>query len=158
VSTRIYLAGGLFNAGERFHNLVLEKYLRTFGYDVVLPQREAQKFQKGDSFDVAAIVADCQRSCTDRNIVFVGCIDGADADSGTCAEYGMALAVTHRAIVYRTDFRTAVEKEVGVNAMLRAPGTIFVYEPCFATELDQMDAFYLRLAQALDRAIRALQP
>lgn len=38
---KIYLAGGLFNAGERLHNLHLEKAFKDLGYDVILPQREA---------------------------------------------------------------------------------------------------------------------
>lgn len=38
---KIYLAGGLFNAGERLHNLHLEKAFKDLGYDVILPQRKA---------------------------------------------------------------------------------------------------------------------
>lgn len=33
----IYLAGGLFNAGERLHNLYLEKHLLARGWKVILP-------------------------------------------------------------------------------------------------------------------------
>ena len=41
---KLYLAAGLFNAGERLHNLYLEKHLNMLGYEVILPQREALKF------------------------------------------------------------------------------------------------------------------
>jgi len=155
---RIYLAGGLFNAGERLHNLYIEKHLNALGYEIVLPQREAKRFLLNGHFDVSAIVRDCQRWCTDHAVVFVGCIDGADADSGTCVEYGMAVTSTGGAVVYRTDFRTDERSELGVNAMLRGPGSMFVYEPCFFTELEQVDKFYSSLALRIHQAIEALPP
>lgn len=153
---KIYLAGGLFNAGERLHNLFLEKYLKECGYEVILPQREALRFFDGTLFDVKGIVADCMQKSSDKGTLYVGSADGADADSGTAVEYGMAIISTGRAIVYRTDFRTALEKELGVNAMLCAEGTKFVYEPCFVTELSQVDEYYRRLATVIDVAIRSL--
>lgn len=75
----LYLASGLFNAGERLHNLYLEKHLIELGYKVILPQREALKYFNGKSFDVAGIVADCKRSCTDKKVLYIGNADGADA-------------------------------------------------------------------------------
>jgi nucleoside 2-deoxyribosyltransferase len=150
---RIYLAGGLFNVGERLHNLYLEKYLKMLGYEIILPQREALKRFDGKSFDLAGIVYDCKEFCSDPNVLYVGNADGADADSGTCVEYGIAIISTGKAIVYRTDFRTHLDKEIGVNAMLNLKGTIFIYEPCFFTELDQVDSFYERLADKIHRVI-----
>lgn len=154
---KIYLGGGLFNAGERLHNLYLEKALKALGHDVMLPQREALKFFENDRFNVSGIVEDCRSSCSNPGNVFVGNADGADADSGTCVEYGIALTSTGRAVVYRTDFRTALDKEVGVNAMLGARGTTFLYHPCFFTELDQVDAYYQELAQKIHEAVLALE-
>lgn len=152
----IYLAGGLFNAAERLHNLLLEKYLKALGHKVILPQREALRFFNGKVFDVAGIVASCRQQCTNRDNVYVGSVDGPDADSGTAVEYGMAIISTGRAIVCRTDFRTAPEKEVGVNAMFKAEYTEFIYEPCFFTELDQVEAYYEGLASRIDKAICAM--
>lgn len=149
----LYLAGGLFNAAERLHNLYLERALKRLGYEVVLPQREALKFFDRDHFDVVGIVKDCRTSATNSLHLYVGSVDGADADSGTCVEYGMAIEASKQAIVYRTDFRTALEKELGVNAMLQADGTVLVYKPCFFTELDQVDGYYKELAQKIHEAI-----
>ena len=153
----IYLAGGLFNAAERLHNLFLEKYLKESGYNVILPQREALKFFNTDHFDVGGIVEDCRQSCINPSHIFVGSTDGADADSGTCVEYGMAITATGKAIVYRTDFRTAEEKELGVNAMLKADGTIFIYHPCFFTELEQVESYYKELAQKIHEVIQRME-
>jgi len=149
----IYLAGGLFNAGERLHNLYLEKYLQKLSYTVILPQREALKFFDGNTFDVNAIREHCKQQCTDPDNVYVGNVNGADADSGSAVEYGMAIIQNEGAVVYRTDFRTTPDKEVGLNAMFRGKETIFVYYPCFFTELDQVEAYYEELAHRIHYAI-----
>ncbi|HLP86694.1 MAG TPA: nucleoside 2-deoxyribosyltransferase [Candidatus Paceibacterota bacterium] len=152
----IYLAGGLFNAGERLHNLYLEKHLKLRGHPVILPQREALKHWRGDHFDIKGIVKECINSCKDRKKVVVGNSDGADADSGTCVEYGITIAVNGQAVIYRTDFRTDLKRELGMNAMLTAKGTIIIYEPCFFTELEEVDEYYSKLAQLISDAVETL--
>jgi nucleoside 2-deoxyribosyltransferase len=149
----IYLAGALFNAGERLHNLYLEKYLTELGHEVILPQRRAFKFFNGKTFDTKAIVADCIRFCGDKEVIYVGCIDGPDADSGTSIEYAFAIAKTGRAIVYRTDFRTAIEYELGINAMFDAPWTIPIFHPCYFTELREVEDYYRKLAKGIHQVI-----
>lgn len=153
----LYLAAGLFNAGERLHNLYLEKHLKLRGYTAILPQREALNFFNGDQFDVKAIVRDCQQKASSKNNLLVGNADGTDADSGTAVEYGMAITATGQAIIYRTDFRTVMEKEIGLNAMLNANGTTLIYEPCYFTELDEVDAYYAKLAEKIDIAVSATE-
>ncbi len=153
---KIYLAGSLFNAGERLHNLLLEKYLKALGYEVILPQREALKAFNGKNFDVKAIVESCKNACLSHQNIFVGNADGPDSDSGTCIEYGIAIISTGKAIVYRTDFRTAPDRELGVNAMLTGKGTTFIYLPCYFTELDQVGVYYRELAQKIHEAILSL--
>ncbi|MFZ3054458.1 MAG: nucleoside 2-deoxyribosyltransferase [Minisyncoccales bacterium] len=155
---KLYLAGGLFNAGERVHNLFLKKHLERLGHEVILPQKEALKHFNGKEFDVQGIVESCANSCSDSQNLFVGNADGSDSDSGTCVEYGIAIISTGRAVVYRTDFRTAEDRELGVNAMLKAKGTTFIYEPCYITELDQIDPYYQKLAERIDQAILNLTP
>lgn len=150
----IYLAGGLFNAGERLHNLYLEKHLTKLGYRVLLPQRRALNFVKNGLFDLKAVVRDCQACCTNLGNWYCGSLDGADADSGTAVEYGMAVASTGRAIVYRTDFRTDTAHEIGVNGMFHAGSTFFVYEPCFFTDLSEVDGFYEKLAKHIDATLK----
>ena len=153
---KIYLAGPLFNAEERLHNSLLERELKALGHKAILPQREALNAFDGKNFNTVAIVESCKEACSDPETIVVACADGPDADSGTCIEYGIAIALNCRAIVYRTDFRTNLEKEVGVNAMLMAKGTIFIYEPCFFTELDQVGPYYKKLALRIHEAIQKL--
>ena len=152
----IYLAGGLFNAAERLHNLFLEKHLVILGYTVILPQREALRFFKDGVFNTKALAHNCQNYCANSNVIYVGCIDGADADSGTSIEYGIAAIVHGNTIVYRTDFRTALEKELGINAMFSLGRTVQVYNPCYFTHLTQVDDYYHTLAQEIHAAIEWL--
>ncbi len=152
----LYLAGGLFNAGERLHNLYIEKELKALGYTIISPQRRALDFFHDGKFDIDMIVLDCQMCATHPEAILVACIDGADADSGTCVEYGMAIAVNNRAIVYRTDFRTNIANEAGINAMLRGPNTTIIYKPCYYTELAEAELFYHELALEIHLAIQKL--
>jgi len=151
----LYLAGGLFNAGQRLHIMYLERALKELGYDVIVPQREAVKHQKEDgTFDVKGIVKECFETAGSTGMVtgdlLVGCLDGADADSGTSVEYGAAMKSAGVCVVYRTDFRTNLEKEVGVNAMFGVEGTRFIYEPFYLTELDEVEVYYNTLAKKID--------
>jgi len=156
IKEKLYLAGGLFNAGQRVHNILLERSLIFLGHEVILPQREALKFFNGIAFDIAGIVQDCRARCSQQDVICVTCSDGADADSGACVEHGIATTATGRAVVYRTDFRTALENETGLNAMLRGPETQIVYTPCFFTKWVEVEAFYDSLAEKIDAAIKLL--
>jgi nucleoside 2-deoxyribosyltransferase len=152
----IYLAGGLFNAGERLHNLYLERELKKLGHEVILPQRRALDFFSDGKFDTCAIVADCAKLCADPNILYVGSLDGADSDSGCSVEYGITITATGRAVVYRTDFRTAEDHELGVNAMFNAQRTILIYLPCLFTDLGEVDNYYRELSWKIHEAIVAI--
>lgn len=142
----LYLAGGLFNVAERRRNLYIERHLKSLGHDVIVPQREALKQFNDGVLDLEAVANNCMLAAMNRDNLFVGCIDGPDADSGTSVEFGMAIAATGKAVVYRTDFRTAPEREVGVNAMFKCRGAIYIYSPCYITELTQVSDFYCGLA------------
>lgn len=154
----LYLAGGVFNAGERMHILHLEKYLMLLGHKVIVPQREAIRFQERSTrkFDISGIARDCRAAAENPDNLYVGSADGADADSGTCVEYGHAITATGRAIVYRTDFRTALETEVGMNAMLRQERTEFIYHPCFISEFEDIHGYYSQLACEIHEAVQRI--
>lgn len=169
----IYIAGGLFNAAERTHNSTLEKDLittakkRGFNLKTTLPQRTALKRYLPDEnrFDVAGIVSDCEIDASSHNYILCN-LDGTDADSGTSAELGiargqaLAYKITKNSkinipkiITYRTDFRTSLENEVGVNAMLNPKGSTFIYCPCFAIEPEEIRHYYKELASKIIQVI-----
>lgn len=150
----IYLAGGLFNISERERNTRLAKCLAKFGRKVILPQEEALNFFDGQIYDIQGVIEDCFKKAKDPDNVCVACLDGPDADSGTAFEVGAAVTATGRAVVYRTDFRTALEKEVGINGMFQVCGIEIIYLPCFATTFAEYDGFYQNLAQKIHEIVK----
>ncbi|MEK6884982.1 MAG: nucleoside 2-deoxyribosyltransferase [Nanoarchaeota archaeon] len=171
----LYLAGPLFTAAERRHNSTLEQELinaariKGIELNVTSPQRKAlQRLVPGENrFNVEGIVYDCILDSSSKDVIVCN-LDGADADSGTAVEYGIAIGQrvaqeildkqgvkinVPKVITYRTDFRTAPEKEVGVNAMLKAANTIHIYHPCFAIETGEFEKFYSDLATKIIESV-----
>ncbi len=111
---KVYLAGPLFTLAERKFNDDLRNLLRVRCLDAtfILPQETSDKFLP----DLKAVAEDCFKQVRECTVV-VACLDGPDADGGTCVEVGYAIALGKTVIGYRTDFRAG---EVdGMNAMLR---------------------------------------
>jgi len=94
----LYLAGSLFNAAERRHNAILENSLKSCALEegislkITAPQRTAlNRFISNEKgFDVNGIVKDCMYDSAGHDVILCN-LDGADADSGTSVEYGIAL-------------------------------------------------------------------
>lgn len=158
MKVKLYLAGGLFNVAERVHNLLLERALKRLGYDVIQPMREAAQFRRHDgTLDLDAVAVYCQDQARAPDTVLVCNLDGPDADSGTAVEYALAIGAKGQAATYRTDIRTAPERELGVNAMFRLPRTIHVDMLCFLDQVEDINRFYAELALAIDKAVRELR-
>lgn len=150
----LYLAAGVFGVAERMRNARLAGILerKGKGRKVILPQREAKRFFVDGVLDLDALAEDCRRAATDPETICVVCIDGAEADAGGAVEYACANQATGRGITWRSDFRTAEEKELGRNAMFRLKGTIHIYLPCYAVEEAEVDAYCEELAEEIHQA------
>lgn len=160
----LYGAGPLFNIADRHHNLLLQKELEALGYSVILPQKEAMRFFDGQKFDVMGICGDCEDKSMTMPVIIAN-IDGADADSGTSYEVGVARATKKLAemfpiipwkliiICVRTDFRTDLEKEIGYNAMFNKADKL-IYKPAYVNSLEEVAVFYKELAEEIDGAIK----
>ncbi|MEB3310013.1 MAG: nucleoside 2-deoxyribosyltransferase [Snowella sp.] len=107
---QIYLAAPLFSKAEQDFNAQLGQALQEKGYQVFLPQKECNGKQ-GE-----AIYHTCLNGLRAAKVV-VAILDGADADSGTCWEFGYAVGQGIPAIAVRTDFRVSGDTQ-GFNAML----------------------------------------
>jgi nucleoside 2-deoxyribosyltransferase len=154
---KIYLAGGLFDAAERTRNIILAYCLEELGCEVILPQKADIMFRNQDGTpDIEKIVDYCKWEATNPGNIIVASIDGADADSGTSMEVGMALMSQCKIVLYRTDFRTDINKEIGFNAMFR--GLPLVYLPCYITERNEMMDYYRNLARKIIEAIDTYYP
>ncbi len=121
---KIYMAAPLFTAAERLFNKELTTRLEKLIPDATfhLPQEESDKYLP----DLKLVAEHCFIGVEDCDIV-IACLDGADADSGTCVEVGYARALKKIVIGFRTDFR-ASEVE-GVNIMLKYGVTALVNIP-----------------------------
>lgn len=156
----IYLAGPLFGVADRHHNLLLARWLESLGYTVILPQKEALKFLKEGKFDLIAVCKSCFEDATMSDVV-VANIDGPSADDGTSMEVGMAIAARREhgrplVICVRTDFRTASDREVGINAMFRLSDKIIEKPAYAANSIEEVKNFYEELAREIDVVIMSL--
>ena len=159
----IYLAGPLFGIADRHHNLLLARELELLGYMVILPQKEALKFFKEGKFDLVAVCESCLKDAITSDVV-VANIDGPGADDGTSIEVGIAITAKRNdrynafqqplVICVRTDFRTASDREVGINAMFRLSDRI-IEKPAYANSLEEVEKFYEELAKEIDAAIKS---
>ncbi len=118
---QIYLAGPLFSKAEQDFNAQLGQALQEQGYQVFLPQNECNGKQGKD------IYLTCLNGLRAADVV-VAILDGADADSGTCWEFGYAVGVGIPAIAVRTDFRVSGDTQ-GFNAMLYYSSTKIIENP-----------------------------
>lgn len=100
---KIYMAGPLFNEGDRYTNQINSDKLRELGYSTFLPQEivitnNSSKLVKDGCFymDLKAI------SICDYLVV--NC-NGMDIDSGTAAEIGLGYGLNKKMILYKSDVR-----------------------------------------------------
>lgn len=121
---------------------------------------EATKYFKDNKFNLLGVCEHCAEQAIKSDVI-VANIDGADADSGTSIEVGLACHAKFfgkkgpLVICYRTDSRTALEQELGINAMFQLAHKI-ICKPAFANSISEVKKFYEELAREIDEAIRSL--
>lgn len=116
---RLYVAGPLFTQAERAWNERLAAALADAGHDVFLPQAEVKAIASLDADTIFRVDVDGVRSAE----AVVAILDGADPDSGTCFECGLAYALGLPIVAVRTDFRAGGDALPGqklatINLML----------------------------------------
>lgn len=121
---------------------------------MILPQKEAAKFFINGKLNLFGIIRNCARQASGSDVI-VANLDGPDADSGTAVEVGIASESMKRPVVicHRTDFRTSIENEVGVNGMFQLADAI-IYKPAFANSFGEVATFYKELAFQIDAKIK----
>ena len=145
---RLYFAGPLFSQAERDWNRRIAARLVALGHTVFLPQEEVQNLTSLDAGAIFALDVAGVRSAS----ALVAVLDGADADSGTAFECGLAFALGIPIVVLRTDFRGGGDALPGqvlgtVNLMLSQSASAIVALTDPATTEDDLVA---RLEAALN--------
>jgi nucleoside 2-deoxyribosyltransferase len=147
---RIYFAGPLFTQAERLWNQRLADALARSGHEIFLPQEQIHTLTVFDAREVFRLDIDGVRSAD----VVVAILDGADPDSGTCFECGLAYALGIPIVAVRTDFRAGGDALPGqrlatINLMLSEAATAVVYIGDTSQELDAVGTAVLDLLTEL---------
>ena len=148
----LYLAGPLFTQAERAWNLRLASLLTQAGHSVFLPQTEVKAIASLHADAIFQIDVDGVRSAE----AVVAILDGADPDSGTSFECGLAYALGLPIVVVRTDFRAGGDALPGqklatINLMLAQAAARVVNLPDPGSE-------FQALTSAVIEALKDLPP
>jgi nucleoside 2-deoxyribosyltransferase len=149
----LYLAAPLFTQAERSWNLRLAALLAGAGHAVFLPQAEVLAIATLDADTIFQVDIDGVRSAD----AVVAVIDGADPDSGTSFECGLAYALGSPIVLVRTDFRAGGDALPGqklatVNLMLAQAASAVVNLTSPISSLDDLAVEVIKALEALPGA------
>ena len=108
---KVYIAGPLFNDGEKAFNLKIDAVIRECGHETYLPQRdggivaEMPEFIDGVPKGLYVFQKDCRN--LDESDLFLLLMDGRVPDEGACTALGYCYARGKRCVGYQTDVRRA---------------------------------------------------
>ena len=100
---KVYMAGPLFNEGDRFTNQNNSDALRARGYTTFLPQEVVITNDSSELVKAACLYMDLKaiRLC---DVLLANC-NGIEIDSGTAAEIGLAYGIGKKLVLYKSDVR-----------------------------------------------------
>jgi nucleoside 2-deoxyribosyltransferase len=108
-----YIAGPLFDEGERWWIEQVEQLVAGVGMDTFLPHRDNPDKDATNT----RLIFDNDRSALDRADVVVASLNGVSTDDGTAWELGYAYARGKHLIGIHTDWRRRYDHET-VNLMI----------------------------------------
>lgn len=100
---KIYMAGPLFNEGDRYTNQINSDKLRELGYTTFLPQEIVITNKSSELVKAGCFFMDLKAIKTCDYLV-CNC-NGIEIDSGTAAEIGLAYGLNKKTILYKSDVR-----------------------------------------------------
>lgn len=109
----MYVAGPLFDEGERWWIERVEQAVADAGFDTFLPHRD----NPDKTADNVRQIFDNDRAGLDRCDIVVASLNGITTDDGTAWELGYAFATGTYQIGLHTDWRRRFDHEV-VNLMI----------------------------------------
>ncbi len=111
-----YIAGPLFNEGERWFDEQVERIAAAAGYTTFLPHRDGKEGKIKSEANIGAIFAEDVAAIDHCDIVIAN-LNGITTDDGTAWELGYAYAKGKHLVGIYTDWRLQYKFQV-VNLML----------------------------------------
>jgi nucleoside 2-deoxyribosyltransferase len=109
-----YIAGPLFNEGERWWNAEINSRVSKAGFTTYIPQRDGTKLQRES--DVRKIFEEDRQQVKEADLI-VANLDGMDVDSGSAWELGFAHGLGKHAVGLYSDWRLHFKFQT-VNLMI----------------------------------------
>ena len=113
-SRKAYIAGPLFNEGERWWVEELEKTVISIGFSTFLPHRD----NPPKTPETIQTIFENNRNGIEESDILIANLNGITTDDGTAWELGYAAALMKPSIGIFTDWRTRYEGEEIVNLMI----------------------------------------
>ena len=113
---KAYIAGPLFNEGERWYVEQIDKIARDLGYDTFLPHRDGKELLP-EIRDIN-LIFELDRDEVDRSDLVIANLDGIAVDDGTAWEIGYAYAKGKHIIGVHKDMRHHSDGQF-VNLMIQ---------------------------------------
>lgn len=131
-----YIAGPLFNEGERFLNGEINSRVQKAGFTTYIPQRDGTKLLHQS--DVHKIFVE-DRAQVSQSDLIVANLDGMDVDAGTAWELGYAHGLGKHVVGVYTDWRLHFKWQM-VNLMIQCSVDKLV------TSLQELDEYLQKFA------------
>ena len=144
---KAYIAGPLFDDGERWWIERVEQVVSDAGFSTFLPHRDNPP---KDQSNVAEIFANDRRSIDESDVV-VASLNGIITDDGTAWELGYAFALGKKIVGLHTDWRRRFDHEV-VNLMIESSLNALVHS------LDELPASLRSMFDQAERPIGQVTP
>lgn len=109
----VYMAGPLFNEGDRYTNQCNSDRLRALGYTTFLPQEIVITNNSSALVKAACFYMDLKAIRLAEYMV-VNC-NGIDIDSGTAAEIGLGYGLGKKLLLYKSDVRNYYNENYRLN-------------------------------------------
>jgi len=111
-----YIAGPLFNEGERWFDEQIERIAAAAGFTTFLPHRDGKEGKIKSEVNIRQIF-DEDRTAIDRCDIVIANLNGITTDDGTAWELGYAYAKGKHIVGVYTDWRLQFKFQV-VNLMI----------------------------------------
>ena len=110
---KIYMAGPLFNEGDRYTNQCNSDKLRELGYTTFLPQEIVITNKSSELVKAGCFFMDL-KAIKEADYLVCNC-NGIEIDSGTAAEIGLGYGLNKKMILYKSDVRNYYNERFKLN-------------------------------------------